>query len=150
MKVELKNVKVCEWASKETTCFTASIYIDGKRVGTVENNGRGGCNYYDFKDRKIEQEFYEYCRSLPAVEFMNEPLPMNDEIFIGELLQKYSENQQYKNWCKKEYVFRLKCDKEGEFRTVKKVQGFTLERFKEWLQNKYGNKVDYILNEKIA
>jgi hypothetical protein len=42
MKVELKNVKYSAFASQETHCFEATVYIDGKRVGTVSNEGYGG------------------------------------------------------------------------------------------------------------
>lgn len=41
MKVELKNIKIAKFASEETLCFEATIYIDGKRSGTVKNNGWG-------------------------------------------------------------------------------------------------------------
>lgn len=43
MQVEVKNVKVPRHLSEETTAFTASLYIDGKRVGTAQNRGTGGC-----------------------------------------------------------------------------------------------------------
>jgi hypothetical protein len=46
----LKNLKVCEWASEETTCFTATLYVDGKRVGECSNDGQGGCNNYGFNE----------------------------------------------------------------------------------------------------
>jgi hypothetical protein len=46
----LKNVKVCEWASEETFCFEATLYIDGKSFGRVHNEGRGGAHYYDFRN----------------------------------------------------------------------------------------------------
>jgi len=47
MKIELKNVKHSEFASRETDCFQASVYIDGKKAGTVGNDGQGGCNHYN-------------------------------------------------------------------------------------------------------
>lgn len=47
----LKNLKVCEWASEETTCFTATLYVDGKRIGECRNDGQGGCNFYDFNEQ---------------------------------------------------------------------------------------------------
>lgn len=43
MKVEVKNVKIAAHLSQETNAFTASLYIDGKRVGTAQNQGTGGC-----------------------------------------------------------------------------------------------------------
>ena len=42
MKLTLKNVKVNKAMSEETHCFSATIYKDGKKVGTVCNRGHGG------------------------------------------------------------------------------------------------------------
>jgi len=42
MKIELKNLKHAEFASQETNCFTASVYIDGTLALTADNDGRGG------------------------------------------------------------------------------------------------------------
>jgi hypothetical protein len=44
--IELKNLKYSEFASQETYCFEASVYIDGKKAGTVSNQGCGGCHSY--------------------------------------------------------------------------------------------------------
>lgn len=41
-KVELKSYKEVKSMSEETVCFQASVYIDGKKVGDVGNDGRGG------------------------------------------------------------------------------------------------------------
>ena len=40
MKIELKNVKYSDFASHETHCFEASVYIDGKRAGIVSKAAR--------------------------------------------------------------------------------------------------------------
>ena len=42
MKIELKALKYSDFASQETHCFQANIYIDGKMRGTADNHGRGG------------------------------------------------------------------------------------------------------------
>ena len=42
MKIELKALKYSDFASQETHCFYANIYIDGKKAGWAENNGHGG------------------------------------------------------------------------------------------------------------
>jgi len=44
MKIELKNIKHAEFASQETNCYEATIYINGKREGLVSNDGQGGCD----------------------------------------------------------------------------------------------------------
>jgi hypothetical protein len=45
-RVELRNVKELRENSEETMCFHASVVIDGKVVGTVSNDGRGGAHRY--------------------------------------------------------------------------------------------------------
>lgn len=42
MKLELRNVHFSERMSDETNCFSATVYVNGKRVGEVENRGCGG------------------------------------------------------------------------------------------------------------
>lgn len=64
MNIELKNIKYAEFASQETHCFEASVYIDGKRVGTVDNDGRGGCHYY--RPHTIEAAIKAHAETLPA------------------------------------------------------------------------------------
>ena len=44
MKIELKNIKHSEFASHETHCYQATLYVDGKRTATVSNDGNGGCD----------------------------------------------------------------------------------------------------------
>ena len=44
MKLELKNIKHSAFASHETHCYEASLYVDGKRAALVSNQGTGGCD----------------------------------------------------------------------------------------------------------
>ena len=60
MRLTVKNYKRAEWASEETDCFSASLYLDGKRIGTARNDGRGGCDFLDFESREKETAFREY------------------------------------------------------------------------------------------
>jgi len=46
-RITLKSVKVNDRLSEETTCFSATVYVDGKRVAIAKNAGRGGPNRYD-------------------------------------------------------------------------------------------------------
>jgi len=40
--IELKAIKYCTFASEETHCFEATMYVDGKRFAYVNNAGHGG------------------------------------------------------------------------------------------------------------
>lgn len=46
MKIELQNFKHSDWASEETDCFRADLWIDGKWFGEVSNDGHGGGHRY--------------------------------------------------------------------------------------------------------
>lgn len=51
MKFELKAIKHSEFASHETNCYEAKLYIDGKPFCHVSNDGQGGCdNQYPIKE----------------------------------------------------------------------------------------------------
>ena len=56
-RITLKSIKYTAWASQETHCFQAVIYLDGKRALNVENDGRGACNnYWGIKDQTKSEE----------------------------------------------------------------------------------------------
>jgi hypothetical protein len=44
--ITLKKLSVNQRLSEETLCFTADVYINGKREGMVSNRGHGGCDDY--------------------------------------------------------------------------------------------------------
>jgi len=46
MKIELKNIKYAAFASEETSCYEATLWVDGKKIGHVSNDGRGGCDNF--------------------------------------------------------------------------------------------------------
>jgi len=69
-KVELKRVKFFEPMSEETNAFVADLYINGKKVGYVKNDGQGGPNDYHGntkEDNQLIAEVEAYCKTLPKV-----------------------------------------------------------------------------------
>lgn len=57
--IEVKNVKIYDSLSEETLCFTATVYKNGKRIGTAKNTGHGGSTDVrldngDFGDTALE------------------------------------------------------------------------------------------------
>jgi len=54
-RIALKKFKHAAFASQETLCFTATIYLDGRKVGDVHSDGNGGeANLY-FADWQVER-----------------------------------------------------------------------------------------------
>ena len=69
MKIELKSLKYSDFASQETHCFQANVYIDGKMQGWASNDGRGGMTNIQPRELyeaiklhtdKIPPRIYEY------------------------------------------------------------------------------------------
>jgi hypothetical protein len=42
IKIELKSIKTLAGRSEETHCYTADLYVDGVKWGSVGNSGHGG------------------------------------------------------------------------------------------------------------
>lgn len=56
MKLELRRIEYLARNSEETACYVAQVWVDGKHVADVSNDGHGGCdrqnpaNGYTYKD----------------------------------------------------------------------------------------------------
>ena len=120
MKLSLKNIKHTAWASEETHCYQASLYVDGKPVATVSNDGRGGADrYYDhpkcvFSGRSAwcdkMQEVHEYFKSLPNTHGMEQCL----EFWCADQVNDWLTARELKKKLKKEFLFQF-ADKVGVF-----------------------------------
>jgi len=87
MKIELKNVKYSDFASHETHCFEASVYIDGKRAGIVSNDGQGGSNNYD--SRALVEALKEHAKTLPKLRYEEHEFEQDADTLIGNLLMDH-------------------------------------------------------------
>lgn len=110
MQIELKSIRVYDRMSEETTAFSASLYIDGKKVGTAKNDGRGGMTdyYYNHPDYcDIIREAESYCKTLPPRVFPKSEftdsfsVPMDLEQKIEELLYDYLAKRDLEKFEKK-------------------------------------------------
>jgi len=141
MKFEIKKLSVQERLSEETLCFSADIWVDGKKIGEVTNRGHGGCNNYYWHDAVKGKELEDYAKRT-VTKYNFDQL----DILIGGMIATMQAEKDMKRWCKTKTVFTLLGDIKGEFRTVKHV--FTPE-VKAWLVAKYGAKIDKIYNETV-
>ena len=111
MKIELKNIKHAEFASQETNCYEATIYINGKREGLVSNDGQGGCD--NVTPWQLAQEIDAYAKTLPPVvcEWIDpktgEPfvLEQTHETIFGELLNDWMLDKQLKKSLSRKILF---------------------------------------------
>jgi len=116
MKLQLKAIKHTEWASEETHCYQASLFVDGKPVAIVSNDGHGGCDReYDhpkFKGdyRATMNAVHEYFKSLP-----NEPSEWSEDGFAqslegwcGDQVNEFLSSRELKRKFKSHVVYQRK------------------------------------------
>jgi hypothetical protein len=138
----LKNVKIHQALSEETYCYTATLYLNGKKVATCSNRGCGGPDDYDWVSKQAQEE---------TEAFVESKRPSGEsiwclEVVVGDLLDDYEEERLLKRTLKKETLFRKPGEtyERGEYNTV---QAPFDGRVKSYLVGKYGPDV-FILNEK--
>jgi hypothetical protein len=144
MNVALKNIKVNKEMSDETESFSATIYISGKREGTVFNRGCGGPHEYEFYNNEVHKAFLKFCSGQPhEYEFDV------DDQYIDTLLDKWEITKQLKKWCKSNVVFRLKDTKKDSWVLVKLGKHKYSDQIKEACEKKYGDQLVEIANERF-
>ena len=107
MKLELKNIKHANWASEETQCYDAVLYVDGDPFLMVSNEGRGGADRDD-QDPRFKGDFpskygelREYCREAYKFKgFRDTWINGSIEIACHELLEDHLEAKHYKKVLK--------------------------------------------------
>ena len=102
MKIEIKNVKRSAFASQETHCFEAVVYVDGKRSFKAFNDGRGGANDYRPLDNS-KQTSIDIDRQVRAINAeLTKKSRWNDlDFVIGELVDKFTATKELKKVLKK-------------------------------------------------
>lgn len=127
MKIELKNVKFSEFASEETNCFAADLYVDGKKIGFCKNDGHGGNTWVHNLDMNTVNKFREveeYCKTLPPIVYGGFSIPSSLENVVDNLFEEWLEEKNKKKMQKKLEKSMLKgiCIEDGN--------GFILATFK--------------------
>jgi hypothetical protein len=115
VNIELKGIKYAAFASEETNCFSATLYIDGVKCGTVSNEGHGGPD--NFSDHAAEKRLNEYAKTLPPVTWQGHTLNMSAELIVGDLFEKWQKDQAAAKERKKlenDLKVRLLWTKKGE------------------------------------
>ena len=123
MKLELKNIKHTAWASEETHCYQASLYVDGKPVAIVSNDGHGGCDR-DYAHPKFKGDYratmkavHAYFKTLPKTdpcEWMPDGMEQQLEYWCADQVNEFLVSRELKNKMKKQVLFQ-KIDQAGIF-----------------------------------
>ncbi len=96
MNITLRNIKHSAFASHETNCFEATVYVDGKKSGTAWNDGQGGGT--SISPRELEARIEAYAATLPpqtgtigegrAFEFQPRAESIIDDLVVDYLIAR--------------------------------------------------------------
>ena len=96
--ITLTGIKHTAWASEETHCYQATLYVDGEKWGQVGNDGHGGCDYFHgtgktYEDlrrlnERIAATFEPYTGFGTSLEY-------NLEMICGDLVNKWLADREF-------------------------------------------------------
>jgi len=105
-RVSIKNVKFYESMSEETNCFQCDVYLDGKKVASAKNSGRGGCtDTYNIGEYSDFKALEDYCSSLPKtrIEGIDKDFDCNLESVVDQLFEDWLEVK-YQKKMEKDFI----------------------------------------------
>lgn len=128
MNIELRAIKHSKFASHETECFEATIYIDGKKAGKVWNDGQGGCHGYE--SRETHQRLIEHAKTLPPIHVkgLDEPLYPDADSVISDAFYTWDRRRTLEKMLRTRLAWR---DKDGAIHECKPMPPDVLARFVE-------------------
>jgi hypothetical protein len=126
MHIELKNVKIYAGLSQETVAFSASLYVDGTKVGEARNAGHGGNNDVDAfdKDGRWDRDLIERMETEAATHtwsYGDEVHPHSLDSYLGDLVDTVQERRDKQRLCRGKTLARLPGTEyaEGEWNVFK-------------------------------
>ena len=141
MKLELKNIKYCAFASEETFCFEAVLYADGKPVAHISNDGKGGADYVFPHDKAAKTIWGNWRDAMAAI----------DKQFTGDdTLETWTADQISDYLTRKDLKRLLKNKIVGYFKDGIygwKKAGVDAAKLTEMLKQKYAAEGIQILND---
>lgn len=110
MKIQLKNVKYAAFASEETACFEASIWVDGKKAGSVRNDGHGGCNWIE--PMLLHDKIDAFAKTLPPMRLKLagkvHEMAHDADSYVSTLLEDYLQEKELRKLLNAHLVGRRK------------------------------------------
>ena len=129
-RITLKNIKHAAFASEETYCYSATVYFDGKRVGTVRNDGHGGADYEYIENKGGWNAMQDYIDTLPPQnpdeKFTLEP---SLEMICHDLVSDWLMIKDMKRAMSKKVLFQ----KNGDNRVFQSKSAPNAATLKDWI-----------------
>jgi hypothetical protein len=108
-KIELRNIQHSEFASKETDCYQATLYVNGEAWGIVSNAGHGGCDDFHGKNGKSYADIRalnDWIKAtMPPRDFQGMSLEQDLEVICGDLLNDWRRDKDFKRVMRSHVLF---------------------------------------------
>ena len=134
--LEIKGVKHSAFASQETHCYEASLYLNGRKIGIVHNQGFGGADGFD-PSGKLEDGSYhkniklykDACSRMKAEDtwvstWDGAEHPLTMEMWCCDMVNEWLNYKDFKKYLNSKVVY-VKPDEKAisyvSFKGVKKV-----------------------------
>lgn len=144
LNLSLKSLKVNQSASEETTFYTASLYLDGKRVAHCKNSGQGGGDHFSWTcDQATAKKITDYADSLyPEYKHVG-----TLDIVVSDLIAAIESEKWIKRQTKNKVLFLLKgenAESDG-YRAIKIGGGSSREWLTDFIKRTHGDNLQVIL-----
>lgn len=114
---EIKSLKHLEYRSEETNCFSATLYVNGKKVADCGNSGHGGPTDVKFfpQYREMEREIEDFLKTQPKINFESYEFDRTLDYIVDELVEELLKAKDFNKILKrtgKSLIFR---DSQGTY-----------------------------------
>ena len=162
MEYSVKNVK--SFQGREGNGYECTLYLDGKKIGTVTDVADGGGYAQFYISRKDIEKLDAHCKSLPRIyygdneqstsltkeqyeEFWKDGQEITKDTFLSSLVDKWENDKRMKRICRTKTAFTYDGVKKSSFMTINSKFS---EAIKFQLEVKYKGKNLIIYNETIC
>lgn len=106
MKIELKSVQFAAFASHETNCFDAIVYLDGVRSIHASNEGHGGPTFLRELKPGAIGKIKAHTDAMPPYQGSSMSIPMEPDFLIDLMVEEYLAKKEIKRLLRKGIVAR--------------------------------------------
>lgn len=127
----LKGIKHFEAGSEETECFVATLYVNGNKLASCENDGHGASTHVLFFPEKQElgEEIKAFLKTQPKIkpEGYDFEFDLDLEYIVDELLSKHLQEKEHQKMMRRTLKALLFKDKGGYYEISWKNKSLTID-----------------------
>ena len=157
MQVTLKKLKYSEFASEETNCFLADVYVNGEPFAIAQNDGHGGSTHFTKHPKSKladHSAFYAKLKEYDAICKANAPEEdksyYNFDCLVDEVLTQELYKKDMKKLFSRSLIVVKKDESKGFYKFGKKKFALTdegrINLFKLRLDKLWGEGSYFVLN----